>query len=287
MFRKITAYYMGKAKVFLLGWVLVAGFFCHSARAQLIVFTDRVAFQQALGTTSTMDNFGTDALGQISQGGQLGDFFYGFIPTTTLPMIAADGLGNQVLGGAPYNVFVGGDQVTWTNGSTQGAVTALGVDFSYAPAADIIPANTFTITILNGSASGISVGNPALSAAGGTGFIGFIANPGIQCTLVRFGATQTDPNTIVPACQVNDLIYHNGTITPVLLNSAKLSGQNIVVQGGGGLAGGRFVFLSTTNLTLPVSQWSAVATNVFDASGKFSLTRSRTQPREFFRVKPY
>ena len=276
-----------KAKVFLFGWVLVASFFSPSACAQLLVFTDRAAFQQALGTTATLDNFGSYVPGQISQGGQLGDFGYGFSPASTLPMITADGFGNPVLGGAPYKVFVGGDQVTLTNASTHGAVTALGVDFAYAPAADIIPANTFAITILNGSATGLSVGSPVLPAAGGTGFIGFIANPGIQCTVARFGATQTDTNTIVPACQVNDLIYHNGAITPVLLNSAKLSGQNIVVQGGGGLAGGRFVFLATTNLTLPASQWSAVATNVFDASGNFLLTRSRTQPREFFRVKPY
>ena len=269
-------------------FVCVAAWFsCCGAQAQLTTFADSYSLQQALGTGSAFDNFLGYSLGQIGLGNQLGDFVYSFSPTTTLPTIAPDGLGNQVLGGAPYSVFVGGDQVTFTNANHGGPLTAFGVDFSYAPAAATIPANTFSITILDGPAAGRSVGNPPLSAAGGACFLGFIANPGAQFTSIKFSATQTDPNTIVPASQVNDMVYHIGTIPALYYSYKEEVGHDILfLQGGGGLPGGRFFFLSTTNLGLPLSGWSVVSTNYFDSSGNFVLIQSMNKPREFFLLKP-
>jgi hypothetical protein len=285
MIQKGSSFLQTKPNGILFGCV-AACFFCSSAKAQLTIFADRGSLQQALGTTSAFDNFGAYSIGQIGQGNRLGDFVYGFFPNTTLPMIAPDGSGNHVLGGAPYRVFVGGDQVTLTNANSGGPLTAFGVDFSYAPTASTIPANTFSITILDGPAAGRSVGNPPLSSAGGTCFLGFIANPGIEFTSVNLSATQTDPNTIVPAYQVNDMVYHNGIIPALFYSSVHQAGQNIFLQGGGGLPGGRFFYLSTTNLTLPLGQWLAVTTNYFDSSGNFSLTRSMNKPTEFFLLKP-
>src|SRR6266851_9507440 len=102
-----------KTNAILFGCV-AAWFFGYSAKAQLTIFNDRGSLQQALGTTAAFDNFSRYSSGQIGQGIRLGDFAYGFLPSATLPMIAPDGSGNQVLGGAPYRVFVGGDQVTLT-----------------------------------------------------------------------------------------------------------------------------------------------------------------------------
>ena len=266
---------------------VVAWVLCCSTQAQVTLFPDLPTIQQVLGTYSGYDNFTSYPIGQISLGSHVGDFVYSFSPSSTLPMIAPDGNGNQVLGGAPYRVFVGGDQVVLTNANSGGPLTAFGIDFSYAPAASTIPANTYTITILNGPAAGFTVGNPPLPSAGGRYFLGFVADPGIQFTAVRLSANQTDPNTIVPACQVNDVVYHNGVIPYLFYSYLQEVGQNILFfQGGGGLPGGRFFLLSTTNLNLPRSQWSVAVTNYFDSSGNFAFIQPMNRPQMFFLLKP-
>ena len=54
--------------------------------------------------------------------------------------------------------------------------------------------------------------------------------------------------------------------------SISLSGTNLVVNGSNGLSGRTYVVLMSTNLTLPSSQWTPVATNVLNADGNFTIT---------------
>jgi hypothetical protein len=255
--------------------------------AQLTIFTDRASFQEVLGPTSSFDNFTGDTAGPIGSGSQLGDFDYSFVPTVTSPTITTNRTGNFVLGGEPYQVFVGGDDVTLGTAKGRAPVGAFGEDFSCAPAATTIPANTYTLTILDGPAAGLSVGNPPLPSAGGSFFLGFIANPGIQFRTIAVSANQTDPNTLVPAYQVDDFVYYLGTIPALYYSSVQRVGRNaLFFQGGGGLPDGRFFLLSSTNLTLPLSQWSVVSTNYFDSAGGFLMSQSINKPREFFLLKP-
>jgi hypothetical protein len=58
---------------------------------------------------------------------------------------------------------------------------------------------------------------------------------------------------------------------PSLL-SLNFSGTNLVVNGNNGLSGRTYMVLTSTNLTLPLSQWTPVATNVLNAYGNFALT---------------
>ena len=51
-----------------------------------------------------------------------------------------------------------------------------------------------------------------------------------------------------------------------------LSGSTLTLAGTGGVAGGTYYVLSSTNLAAPRANWTAVATNTFDASGGFSFT---------------
>jgi hypothetical protein len=66
---------------------------------------------------------------------------------------------------------------------------------------------------------------------------------------------------------------------------------NIQVEcwgGGGGGGGGYFYWLrSATNLTLPLTNWSIVATNPFDAYGNFSnqIPRTSLSPQMFYRLQ--
>jgi len=66
-----------------------------------------------------------------------------------------------------------------------------------------------------------------------------------------------------------------------------LSGTNLIFNGTGGPAGSNYVMLASTNLALPLTNWTALATNTFDGSGRFYYTNpvSPAKPRQFFIFK--
>jgi hypothetical protein len=60
----------------------------------------------------------------------------------------------------------------------------------------------------------------------------------------------------------------------------------MVINGSGGLGNAAYRILSTTNVALPVAQWTPIFTNQFSASGAFSYTNV-IQPNvraQYFRV---
>jgi autotransporter-associated beta strand protein len=59
---------------------------------------------------------------------------------------------------------------------------------------------------------------------------------------------------------------------PPKFNLAHWSGHNLVLQGANGVPDWPYYVLTTSNLTLPASQWPCVATDYFDASGNFNVT---------------
>jgi uncharacterized repeat protein (TIGR03803 family) len=58
--------------------------------------------------------------------------------------------------------------------------------------------------------------------------------------------------------------------------SFRLSGSNLVLNGTNGQSGATYYVLSSTNLLLPLSQWTRVATNVLSAGGNFTTTVTNT-----------
>ena len=84
----------------------------------------------------------------------------------------------------------------------------------------------------------------------------------------------------------------NGTITAGVVSttpatpyitSVSLSGTSLVISGTNGTTGAQFEVLSSTNLTLPLSNWISIATNTFSA-GNFSVTNTvnLSTPRSFY-----
>ena len=57
-----------------------------------------------------------------------------------------------------------------------------------------------------------------------------------------------------------------------MIAQAELAGTNVTASGVVALTNGVYYVLSATNLTLPVGQWSAVATNVTDGMGQFNFS---------------
>jgi hypothetical protein len=65
------------------------------------------------------------------------------------------------------------------------------------------------------------------------------------------------------------------------------TGTNLVFAGGYGPAGGTNYLVSTTDLSLPVAQWSRTATNGFDLSGNYRMTNGIPAgvPQRFYRIR--
>lgn len=78
------------------------------------------------------------------------------------------------------------------------------------------------------------------------------------------------------------------TVNPLpTISSTTLSGENLILSGSGGLAvaGAQYRILNSTNITVPLANWTPVWTNVFELDGSFSYTNSPvTGPANFFRL---
>jgi lysophospholipase L1-like esterase len=72
-----------------------------------------------------------------------------------------------------------------------------------------------------------------------------------------------------------------------VIRVTKLSSGNLLLGGTGGSSNGTYTVLAATNLTTPLADWTALATNNFDASGDFSVTNAINSgtPQLFFRIK--
>lgn len=75
----------------------------------------------------------------------------------------------------------------------------------------------------------------------------------------------------------------DGTLRVAPVSAAKpqfdapsLSGSQLVLSGTGGTPGGTFFTLSSTNVALPLVNWTPVATNTFGPGGEFSVTNPVT-----------
>jgi uncharacterized repeat protein (TIGR03803 family) len=63
----------------------------------------------------------------------------------------------------------------------------------------------------------------------------------------------------------------NVPVQPGIANLS-ISGANLVLNGINGQSGGTYYVLTSTNVAVPLSQWTPVATNVLGTSGNFTVT---------------
>lgn len=74
---------------------------------------------------------------------------------------------------------------------------------------------------------------------------------------------------------------------PVFGGAARTVRNQFTISGSNGIPGWPFYLLASTNLTMPASQWPAVATNLFDANGNFAFTNAAGPgtPWQFYLLK--
>jgi hypothetical protein len=77
------------------------------------------------------------------------------------------------------------------------------------------------------------------------------------------------------------------TVMRPWIDSAVLSGADLVVGGTNGVPGRTYIVLASTNVTLPTIQWTTVATNVFDGDGGFQFTNQMAtgEAHRFFKLQ--
>jgi hypothetical protein len=76
--------------------------------------------------------------------------------------------------------------------------------------------------------------------------------------------------------------------TPPQFGAASLQGESaLVVNGTGGMSNAPYFVLASTNISLPLSQWTRIQTNQFSGAGNFSFTNTLTLERvqQFFRLQ--
>ena len=134
----------------------------------------------------------------------------------------------------------------------------------------------------NGDISSLSA-NPM-----GTGFV----TPGQLCTVLMSanvslnaspdggysGQASVDPSLAVDPSYAasNVIVYTPGMFSmdfpPPSIAGFTLSGTNLVLDVANGASGGTYITVASTNLALPLSQWTPVCTNLLIGSGNFTLT---------------
>ena len=84
--------------------------------------------------------------------------------------------------------------------------------------------------------------------------------------------------------------YGNGTIFSLaiepVISSLSVSGTNAVLNAANGFAGNTWSMLESSDLTLPVADWTPIATNTLSADGNFSITATNAvnpeEAQEFY-----
>jgi hypothetical protein len=74
---------------------------------------------------------------------------------------------------------------------------------------------------------------------------------------------------------------------PPVLGALTVTGSNVTLNGSGGMPASNFYVLSSTNLTLPPSNWIRLLTNQFDGNGSFILTNTldTNAAQNFYRLQ--
>ncbi len=143
-------------------------------------------------------------------------------------------------------------------------------------------------TVKIADAINLTAGNeyPLLQIGGG---INTNSGNGFSLSLpVGVTATLTNDPSIIPgfltlALNVSSIVAYT---PPVTFTGVTISGNDLVLNATGGNAGDVVTVLSTTDLTLPVAQWTIVTTGNYDGSGNFSYTVTGAlnsgQPQQFY-----
>jgi hypothetical protein len=88
---------------------------------------------------------------------------------------------------------------------------------------------------------------------------------------------------------VTNTIKTDGTIrvaveTPPVIGTLGMSSGKLILNGTGGITNGTYYILTSTNIALPLTNWTRLLTNQFDGNGNFNFTNAQNPnaPQSFY-----
>jgi hypothetical protein len=184
---------------------------------------------------------------------------------------------------------VGTNSITSTNGLTLGGSTAVNYTLTGVSGSVVITQAVNVVALTssqNPSAHGAGVNFTATLPAYAAGTIQFQTN-GVNFDLetLTAGSASSVATTSLPlgastiaaaySGDANDLATTNSLSQVVMapqFNSVMLGTGGVVISGSWGTTNGTYYVLSSTNLSVPLNQWTPVLTNQFDSSGNSIFT---------------
>lgn len=227
-------------------------------------------------------------------------------PTTiaggTLALGATGSIPNSPLiditGGATFSVastYVLGSSQTLSNSSSTATIngsvnaTAAKLSLTYNSTPSLVVSNgTFTLavgtalTINNTSGTPLPVGVYTIIAGSASGSVAGVVPSSFTVT----GAGTQASQPVAIQISAGSLILIVGTpASPAVFTGVSVNGATLTLTATNGAQSGQFVLLETTNLTLPISQWTPILTNAFDNNGNLNLSTNIINPnnaQEFY-----
>ena len=198
--------------------------------------------------------------------------------TGTLAGSVIVGSGGTLSPGNPYGALNIGNNLTLASGSTTlVAVQHSPLTNTAVNVSGILTAGG-TLVVSNSGVATFSAGDTfnLLSASGYAGGFNSITLPPLNPGL--FWSTAW--------LSVNGAIGVVSSNSPAI-GSATMSSGNLVLQGTGGTPNWYYYVLSSTNVALPLSQWTVTATNQFDNAGNFNcpIPASPNAPQQFYFIE--
>ena len=181
-------------------------------------------------------------------------------------------------GGATTDATITGTSPT---ANTSGGLTAVGSGVTTLSGTNTYTGNTTvnagTLEIVSAGLAASSTVSIASSAKlqldfATTNQIGALVLNGVTQSAGIYNSNTTPASISGPGSLIVSAVGPGIFTSTPGITSFTLNGANIEISGTNGQAGDAYYLLASTNLSLPISQWQTVATNVLSASGSFTVT---------------
>jgi autotransporter-associated beta strand protein len=156
------------------------------------------------------------------------------------------------------------------SGNTSVKINAAGAKDQFSGQSGVTYGGTLTVTNLSGTLTTNNTWTLFSPGASAGNFANIAGSPGT-------GLKYTFTNGILSVAIGTKPVPH--------ITSVSLSGTTLTILGTNGAPGGQYVLLGSTNVALPLSQWTPLLTNFFDVNGHINLSTNIVNlalPLEFF-----
>ncbi|HXA45016.1 MAG TPA: hypothetical protein VNZ25_05880, partial [Candidatus Angelobacter sp.] len=197
---------------------------------------------------------------------------------------------SRLIGDAVTGIFLDGDDLTTAGGQaaaqmclTNAAinrVASTGRTFTPVEGNTGSDASSIFVRQENASAWSIAVFNYTASATNESVDLSRAGLPATNylATDLWTGTTSSVSNSFTVSLNSKQAkLFRLSLVTAAnapVISSVAMSGGNLVFSGAGGVPGGTFYVLTSTNLLLPLANWTLTTTNLFDGGGNFSVTNA-------------